>query len=237
MQNYIMDKGDIHIMKNQQIKLEYVNVSEALRYLGYGLNEPDPKIKELLSLCEKELLDVVRPKFVYKIFELDEEKNIISCDFILRGKDIKKHLSGCNKAIFLCVTLSTDVDRLIRIRQIGDMAKAAIIDSMASALVEQACDQAERIISRELPDYKFTWRFGLGYGDFPLESQKQFLNILDAQKKIGVCVNNSLMLTPTKTVTCIIGAGKNITKGNNRCNNCKLFDRCQYRKKGESCGN
>ena len=172
---YIMLKTiGMDIMKNRQIKLGFVNVSEALRYLGYGSNEPDQSIKELLSLCEKELLEVAKPKFVYKIFELDEDKNLVACDFILEGKDIKNHLSGCDKAILLCVTLSIDVDKLIRIKQIGDMAQATIIDSMASALVEQACDEAEGIIRMELPDYEFTWRFGLGYGDFPLEGQKNF---------------------------------------------------------------
>ena len=50
----------------------------------------------------------------------------------------------------------------------------------------------------------------MGYDDFPLEGQKKFLEILDASKRVGVCVNSSMMLTPTKSVTCVIGLGHNL---------------------------
>lgn len=225
-------------MKDKTMKLDHVNLSEALRYLGYGSNEPDQNMKGLLSLCEKELLESVHPNYVFKVFDLEEGYRLVNCDFQLKGKDIKKHLSGCEKAILMCVTLSADVDRLIRRKQIGDMAQATIIDSMASALVEQACDRVEEIIKEELQGYRFTWRYGLGYGDFPLEGQKQFLNVLDAAKKVGVCVSDSFMLTPTKSVTCIIGAGKEeVREGKRSCEFCNLKDRCQFQKRGERCGN
>lgn len=220
----------------RNIKPEFVNIAEALRYLGYGSNEPDQNMKELFSLCEKEFLKAARPAYVYKIFELDKHYQLVGCDFCLSGNDIKKHLAGCEKAALMCVTLSSDVDRLIRIKQIGNMAQAAIIDSMASAYIEQVCDEVEKIIREELKGYQFTWRYGLGYGDFPLDGQKQFLNVLDAPKKAGVCVNSSLMLTPTKSVTCIIGAGRGITEEKKSCDNCNFKDRCQLRKRGEGCG-
>lgn len=220
----------------KDIKPDYVNVSEALRYLGYGSNEPEQNMKELLSLCEKELINSARPAYVFNIFNLNEECKLKGCSFELEGNEIKKHLSGCEKAILMCVTLSADVDRLIRMKQVGNMAQATIIDSMASAYVEQVCDEVESIIREELPGYKFTWRFGIGYGDFPLKGQKQFLNVLDASKKIGVCVNDNYMLTPTKSVTCIIGAGKDINEEKKSCGNCDFRDRCQLRKRGASCG-
>lgn len=223
-------------MIKKNIKPDFVNVSEALRYLGYGSNEPDQNMKELLSLCERELLKNVRPAYVYKVFEMDENAKLTGCDFILEGNDIKKHLKGCEKAVLMCVTLSADVDGLIRRKQIGNMAQATIIDSMASAYVEQVCDAVEEIIKEELPEYNFTWRFGLGYGDFPLEGQKQFLNVLDAYKKTGVSVNDNCMLIPTKSVTCILGAGKNINEEKKSCDNCNFKDRCQLRKRGASCG-
>lgn len=225
-------------MNNTKISLDYVNVSEALRYLGYGSNKPDSNMKELLSFCEKELLENIYPNYVYKVFDLDDKCNLVNCDFDLQGDDIKNHLKGCEKAVLMCVTLSSDVDKLIRVKQIGNMAQATIIDSMASALVEQACDKVEEIIRNELKGYKLTWRYGLGYGDFPLEGQKQFLNVLDAQKKVGVCVNNSFILTPTKSVTCVIGAGKgNVNDSERDCEFCNLKNSCQFRKRGERCGN
>lgn len=105
----------------------------------------------------------------------------------------------------MCATLSGNVDLLIRKKQITGMTEAIITDSLASAVIEQVCDKAEEVILKDFKEYEHTWRFGLGYDDFPLEGQKKFLEILDASKRVGVCVNSSMMLTPTKSVTCVIG--------------------------------
>ncbi len=84
------------------------------------------------------------------------------------------------------------------------MAEAMMIDNMASYLVEKACDRAEEIIMEDF-DADKTFRYGLGYGDFPITKQKEFLNLLDASRQVGVHVNEASMLMPTKSVTCLIG--------------------------------
>ena len=224
-------------MRDKDIILDYVNVNEALRYLGYGDNKPDDNTKKLLDICSEELLKVIQPKYVYRVFDLNEDYSIDGVDFELKGEAIKNHLKGCEKIAMMCVTLSSGVDSLIRRKQIGDMAQAAIIDSMASAAVEQVCDKVEEIIKKEFPHYEYTWRFGVGYDDFPLELQQQFLNVVNASKQIGVCVNDSFMLTPTKSVTCIIGMGHNLnTSSKKSCDNCSFREKCPYRKAGKNCG-
>ena len=197
---------------------------------------PDDTTKELLLLCAEQLRKAMEAKFVYKVFEL-ENGQICNASFKLEGKAIVKHLHNCTKVIFMCATLSSNVDKLIRTKQIRSMTEATIIDSLASAAIEQVCDEAEKRILKDFPEYEHTWRFGLGYDDFPLEGQKEFLEILEAPKRIGVCVNESMMLTPTKSVTCVIGLGHNLKVENKKsCDMCSFRDKCQYRKKGKSCG-
>ena len=48
-------------------------------------------------------------------------------------------------------------------------------------------------------------RFSSGYGDFPLNVQKEIFSVLDAQKKIGITLNESLLMSPSKSVTAIVG--------------------------------
>lgn len=224
-------------MKNNSMELNQINISEALRYLGYGENQPDTRMKEILDSCSEELLKVIRPKYVFKIFDLKENYVVNGAEFELKGQAIKNHLKNCSKIAMMCVTLSSNVDLLIRRKQIGNMAEAMIIDSMASAAVEQVCDEVEKIIKKEYPDFEYTWRFGVGYDDFPLELQEQFLNVVNAPKQIGVCVNESFMLTPTKSVTCIIGMGHDLQVSSKKtCDNCSFKDKCQYRKAGKNCG-
>lgn len=224
-------------MRNDRnVVIEEIDFSEALRYLGYKSNIPDEKTKELLLLCDNEIKKAIDAKFIYKVFEL-RDGQIPGSQFKLEGNAIAKHLKNCTKVIFMCATLSANVDALIRKKQITSMAEAMIIDSLASAVIEQVCDKAEDIILKDFPQYEHTWRFGLGYDDFPLEGQKQFLEILDAPKRIGVCANESHMLTPTKSVTCVIGLGQELeTATTKSCDTCNFKDKCQFRKDGKYCG-
>ena len=136
----------------------------------------------------------------------------------------------------MCATLGSNVDKLLRQTQAQDMAKAVILDAMASAAIEQVCDEAEKEISARLENKHFTWRFSPGYGDFPIAVQKDFLTALNAQKVIGLCASQSGMLTPTKSVTAVISVHeKSVQQQKHSCESCNMRDRCNYRKTGGTC--
>ena len=221
------------------IVLGQLDKNEALRYMGHRGEDIDEQLDKLITKCEKEVLSCVKPRFVYKVCDISrEEKGILVKDtnLFLTGNSIKKHLDGCDKAVLMAVTISADADRLMRIAQIRDMAEAVAIDSLCSVAVEQACDRAELIIKEENPGYYQTFRFGLGYGDLPISLQGQFLHVLNAPKQIGLNVSSTDMLTPTKSVTAVIGLSKNpipqIARG---CQTCSMNKKCQFRQKGGRC--
>jgi hypothetical protein len=195
-------------------------------------------------------------KYTYKLFDLKWDMQVEGTNMKLEGESIKNHLKGCNKVILMALTLSEEVDRLIRKQQLVGMADGLAVDTMASAAVEQACIQVEEEIMEKLPGKYFTWRFGVGYGDFPLQTQKEFVKVLNAQKVIGLCISDGMLLTPTKSVTCVMGVSDkpidenrsleiqlkkikgNNSKGHSRekCETCNLRETCQFRKRGDSCG-
>ena len=47
-----------------------------------------------------------------------------------------------------------------------------------------------------------------GYGDFPLEAQREILVILDTPRKIGVSLTDSLLMVPSKSVSAVIGVAR-----------------------------
>ena len=211
------------------IVLHGIDKETAERYLGYGTSSADPVTAGLLRKCEAELLLKIQGRYVYKIYDLKEGQPV-GCSLHLPGNSIREHLEGCSKALFLCATLSSAVDRLIRKKQIGSMAEAMVTDALASAAVEQVLDGAEAQIFTKHPFREHTWRFSPGYGDLPLEIQGAFLDLLDAPKRIGVCVSTSLLLVPTKSVTAIIGLGEHIEKKNRKtCEICTLRGNCSFR--------
>lgn len=222
------------------MKIENVNIYEALRYMGYSkLENVDANILELVYECEKEILNVIEPLYTYKIFDLEKNNQCIQVkgtSLALTGNSIKKHLENCDKAVFMAVTISAGVDAYIRKQQLKGAIYGLIADTMASAVIEQACNFAEKEIMEEL-NYYPTWRFSPGYGDLPITIQKDFLNILQAQKKIGLTATPTSILLPRKSVTAIIGLSqKPLEKGQRGCVVCNMNKSCQYRKRGEHCG-
>lgn len=212
------------------IELEKLNRNEAVRYLGGAGIRLNYRMDVLMDECEKAVLEKASPKYLYV------EKNL-PCPQIMGGKDIESHLNGCEKAIVMCATVGSEVDKLIRISQISDMARAVVMDSLASVAVEQVCNAFDKIIAEKYSDYNMTFRFSPGYGDYPIVLQKIILQMLDAPKKIGLCTNDNFLLTPTKSVTAVLGLSKNpIERKKRGCAICNMRETCKFRRKGLHCG-
>lgn len=210
--------------------LEKLNRSEAIRYLGGAGIQMNDRMEVLMDECEKMVLEKAAPKFLY--IELD-----LPCDTIMGGRDIANHLDGCEKAILMCATLGAEIDKLIRISQISDMAKAVVLDSFASVAVEQVCNKVDEIIAEKYDGYYMTFRFSPGYGDYPISLQQDFLRMLDAPRKIGLTTNENFLLMPTKSVTAVMGFSKNpIERKKRGCAICNMRGKCRFRKNGEHCG-
>ncbi|MEE0685278.1 MAG: methionine synthase [Lachnospiraceae bacterium] len=222
-------------MKKTNIRLDKVNRDELYRYVG----TPDDNVRGIIDECETELIELVKPGFVWKLFEIefdDSGVRVLGTDIVLTGNSIKKHLDGCNKLAMLAVTLSSEADKLIRKYQISNMAKAVVMDAIASVAVEQVCNIAEEDIKQYLPNMYFTYRFGVGYGDLPLELEKDILEVLQGSKTIGLCATDANILTPLKSVVCVIGISENpMEKGQKGCTTCNMKDTCKYRRQGLNC--
>ena len=223
-----------------QVVLENLNKNEALRYMGYGDTSPDENILSMMNECEKALLAVIKPCCVYHVFDIEEVgEGVAVCgtSLVLKGDAIREHLAGCCKVVLMAATLSAHADRVIRRYEATDMTRAVMADFLASAAVEQVCDAAEESIGDEFSSYYRTWRFSPGYGDLPLDIQGSFLDVLQAQKRIGLNATENNILTPRKSVTAVIGLSENeIQKGRQGCSACNMKDVCQFRKRGNHCG-
>ena len=222
------------------MKLESINRREAARYMGFGANKPDDRTNAIIDECEKALLDVINPKYVYRVFDiglLEEGVKVIGTPLFLGGKDIRRHLDGCTKCVLFAATVSSGVDMRLRAFEAEDMTKAVVADCLASAAIEQVCDHVDGEVKERLSGYNQTWRFSPGYGDLPISVQRTFLDVLNAQKLIGLNATENNILTPRKSVTAVIGLSENeISRGRRGCACCNMREVCQFRQKGDHCG-
>ncbi|WP_296580503.1 vitamin B12 dependent-methionine synthase activation domain-containing protein [Ruminococcus sp.] len=201
--------------------------------------EPDSAVSELLDRAEKQVREVLRPKYVYietDISITDEGVLLGAMIEPLTGDDIRRHLKGCDKAVLLAATLSQEADKLIRQAAVTNMAYSLALDCICSAAIEQVCERAEEEIFSKLSAPYRTWRFSPGYGDLPLTLQRGFLLALNAQRRIGLTVTDSSLLIPSKSVTAVIGISDvQVTKGSRGCAVCTMKDSCAYRLSGNIC--
>lgn len=218
--------------------LNPVSKSEAARYMGVK-GVPDGQIMEILDRLEPLVRERMRPKYVYRKTEVNFTENglfLNGLDASLDGEDIKKHLAGCSEAIVLAATLSAEADKFIRQTAVTDMAETLAVDCLCSAAIEQVCNRAEdEIFSVVHAPYR-TWRFSAGYGDFPLDIQRNLLLFLNAQRRIGLTVTENSLLLPSKSVTAIIGISENpVRRGKKGCASCKMRDNCAFSASGKTC--
>ena len=67
-------------------------------------------------------------------------------------------------------------------------------------------------------------------------SRPSLMQLLDAQKRLGLTVTQEHILIPRKSVTAIIGlADHPLKKGARGCATCRMRETCMFRKGGTHC--
>ncbi len=216
-----------------------LDLSEPLRYLGVR-GDPDPALYAEMSAVADRLTQAVTPRYIYRVFPLafrEEGPALDGTGLTLTGEMARKMLADCSQAVLLACTLGAGFETMLRAEQARSMARAAMLDVCGSAWVEAGCDEAEQEISARFPGLYLTDRFSPGYGDLPLELQRDICALLDAQRRLGVQLTDSLLMNPTKSVTAVIGLADIPQPARVRgCSCCALREHCQYRKEGKTCG-
>lgn len=145
----------------------------------------------------------------------------------VESKSLQKNLDGCDEAYILAATTGINSQRLIERNSVVSPIKGIVTDCVGSAAIEAFCDKINLSLS-DNPDF-LRPRFSPGYGDLCIDCQRKIIDFLCTSKNIGLNLTDSLMMVPKKSVTAIIGVGKekNKCKGNG-CMTCKT-ENCPYR--------
>jgi hypothetical protein len=176
---------------------------EILRYAGCA--EADAATALLMEDCLTEAADALTYKVCYRELpvKIDGEK----CDFgtfSVFSHQLARNLENCTRVILLAATVGVGIDRLIqkysRIAPSRALMMQAIGAERIEALCDAFCDDTEKEMGVSLRP-----RFSPGYGDLPLSVQKDIISLLEAPKRIGLSLNDSLLMSPTKSVTAFAG--------------------------------
>lgn len=189
-----------------------IEKKEVLRYLGYGGQEADPDTERLIKDCAKELIKAAEPRFLVREYPLTlgEDGLVDGTCFQTMSKNLAKNLSGCDRLLLMAATLGVDVDRLLARYGKYQVSRAVILQAAAASLIESFCNELCGTWKQEYEARGFYLRprFSPGYGDFSIVCQEPVLNALEAGKRIGITLTEGFLMLPSKSVTAVIGAGR-----------------------------
>ena len=210
-----------------------IDKKETYRYLGYhfgGNIPPDPEIEKLVEELTSGIKTSSTPRCAFEIYDLilDNDCCFLYASDIICNSEVQKfkisdsitpllqisshklsaHLADCHKAILFGATLGPGVDILIRRYSGRSTIKPAILQAAGASAIEAFADEAteymkKSLFSGDLPVFKM--RFSPGYGDFSLEHQNDFFRLLNLERTLGLSLNSALLMSPSKSITAIIG--------------------------------
>lgn len=211
-----------------------VHEREIWRYSGYmGLDKnPDEELKKYLVDIYKELEGKFQFKVCYRRMPLQWENDMPQLPFTCHSKDLAKCLAGCDEMILFAATIGLEIDRKIARYERISPTKALLSHAYGAERIESLCDGFCREIEQELSEEQLycSNRFSPGYGDLPLETQVEFFRLMDCNRQIGISLNDSLLMTPSKSVTAIFGIGKcGWNRQEHKCSECSNTE-CEFRR-------
>lgn len=181
-----------------------INKKEILAFMGLKTETAE------ISLLLKQALNEAQPFLKYKLcfIELPLEIRDGICDFdvfSLKSKDLSYTLRECKSVVLFAATIGIGIDRLITKYSRISPAKSVILSAIGAERVEALCDTFcdELKLKAEI-----TPRFSAGYGDLNLFSQREIFSLLGCEKNIGLTLNESMLMSPTKSVTAFVGIKK-----------------------------
>ena len=184
--------------------------AEILRYAGAPRG--DVTARSLLQACLPEIESDMTYRVCYASFPLSIQGETLDLGFATcESRQLRRCLDGCNGILLMAATVGLAVDRQMRRYQQSAPAKALLFSAIGSERVESLCDAWENEQHQiwEARGRVLRPRFSPGYGDLPLTLQRPILQTLDAVKYLGITLNKSLLMTPTKSVTAIVGLYSN----------------------------
>ena len=177
------------------------NIGEILRYAGTA--DGDEGVMLLLNESIGEALSVISPRVCYAEYSICREETVYDLGFAsVASSDLDRALAGCSSIILFAATLGCAPDRLIQKYSRLSPSRALLIDAVCSERIEALCDTFEREVTEGIYHRP---RYSPGYGDVPIEIQKKIFASLSPERRIGLTLNDSMLMSPTKSVSAFIG--------------------------------
>ncbi len=230
---------NIKIIKNIRLKIDE---EEVLRY--QGCNSKLKKVNKTIMKINREEIErgyhLFKPKGISSTVRI---KNIsfsngrvdLENNFFLNfNHSIMNLLKGSSYLVLGIVTIGSFLENKVsELFTKGEYPRAVALDSVGTVLVRSFSDYMRSVVCQEAKeqDLHTTKYFSPGSDDWDIKQNKIIFQNIPVNK-IGVKLTESYLMIPQKSLSWIIGVGKNITispKNDHSCQTCQATN-CPFRK-------
>lgn len=209
-----------------------IEEDEILRYAG--VREKTDEMTALMRDVMVEAEGVLTYKVCWNYFDLTRDGNVLDFGFAkLESSALALCLDSCERAVVFAATVGIGLDRLIAKYGTLSPSKALMLQAIGAERIESLCDEFCGSLQNELVKCggNITRRFSPGYGDLTIGVQEDVFRVLDCSRQIGLTLNESMLMSPSKSVTAIIGIkiGEPDEKKAGACELCGKTD-CLFRR-------
>lgn len=206
-----------------------IDQKEIENSLGYDHTMPDPYIQAVVTNQLSELANLNSYKFGYRHLDglITGKKSIQLGEIVFNPKlIITRCLEGSSSFILLVATVGEEVDHWINQKNDGnDIVEAFIADILGSVIVESVVRYGLQYIENEMSagDLRISNSYSPGYCGWNIMEQQAFFSLLP-EKFCGITLTQSDLMLPIKSVSAIVGVGKNVEKKEYGCEICNKKD-------------
>ena len=224
IQNYQFNFCDLQIDRKE--------ISKLLGFEGNEMPEPfnsylDEAFQEANELCNIQgaIFTSNKIQFHSNFSEFSVEGKLFEA-----GKLVTRQLKAATSLMLFICTAGEDIGQKSQSLLHGDdPAKGYIYDVLGSLTVEAAMDKIMEQRSAELlaSGIKTSNRYSPGYCDWAVKDQHQLFSFFP-ENHCGISLNASSLMHPIKSVSGVIGIGKNVKFSKHQCVMCNSAT-CIYR--------
>ena len=177
---------------------------EILRYMR--TDRADAPLEQELSAALEEALPTLSYRLCYAEFALGMGQGEVDLGFArTSSRDLAKNLAGCTHIVVFAATLGLGLDRLIARYSSISPIRALCLQAIGAERIEALCDCFVTDLRYASFGGRVHARFSPGYGDLPLDFQREIFRALDPARRIGLTLNETLLRSPTKSVSALVG--------------------------------
>jgi hypothetical protein len=214
-----------------------VDPDEVLRFQGYrrGVDVPAPDVHALLEEALAAGAALMAPRAVVRWTAVARQAgDTIEADGLaLTIPDIARHWGPVERVGVAICTIGDALERRVAaLWEARELPLAAMLDSVGSGAVESLAEHVNDLLCQEaVPDgVKVTNRISPGYAGWDVRDQFALFRFCPGDP-IGVTLNDACFMTPAKTISFLVGAGRQARVDHyfSQCARCWMAG-CAYRR-------